>query len=393
MPASRRRVALLIETSRSYGRGLLRGIATYAHLRGDWSLHYVERSLEEAPPAWLRNWTGDGILARLETQEMADAVMELDIPLVDLRCRLKLPGVPALDTDPAATAALAVEHFLQSGFRHLAYCGFPGVDFSDARESAFIRQAQWHGMNADAFHPIRNQILSTHTFRRENPLHSKDPALAKWLLNLAKPVAIFACNDARGRQILQQCHRLNLAVPDQVAVLGVDNDPVVCELSEPALSSIEPATGEIGFRGAEILADLMNGNPPPEKPLLFSPSKVVGRRSSDVVATDDPILGSALRYIRDHACNGIQVQDVLAEVGTSRATLERRFADSMDRTPKDHIMQVRLQHVKRLLMETKLPLVSVARNTGFQTESHMSSVFKRLCATTPGQFRRSQSLS
>ncbi|MBC8405805.1 MAG: helix-turn-helix transcriptional regulator [Planctomycetes bacterium] len=137
----------------------------------------------------------------------------------------------------------------------------------------------------------------------------------------------------------------------------------------------------------------MNGNPPPEKPLLFSPSKVVGRRSSDVVATDDPILGSALRYIRDHACNGIQVQDVLAEVGTSRATLERRFADSMDRTPKDHIMQVRLQHVKRLLMETKLPLVSVARNTGFQTESHMSSVFKRLCATTPGQFRRSQSLS
>ena len=383
-----RKIALLIETSWSYGRGLLRGIGSYARLRGNWIVAHHERGLEEAPPDWLAAWRGDGILARIETDALAEAVVQLGLPTVDLSGLHSLPNVATLITDPDATAEMAIDHLAERGLDHFAFCGYPGVNFSDVRGAAFMEAARRRRRSASEYSPRRRGRSDTHTLTEEAQDGEHDVALPRWLAKLPKPVGVMACNDERGRQVLRACWAAGLDVPEQVAVIGVDNDEVDCELSDPPLSSIEPATHEIGFRSAELLDRMIDGEPAPDDVLPVAPSHIEQRRSTDVIATDDPYVSEALRFIRDRACDGINVEDVLARVMVSRVTLERRFARAIGRTPKEHITHVRLSHVKRLLRETDFTLPTIARHTGFKAYDHMSKVFRKHIGQTPGQYRR-----
>jgi len=383
-----RRIALLIETSRAYGRGLLRGIASYARLRSDWVVTHHERGLEEAPPPWLADWSGDGVIARIETDALAEAIGQLGLPVVDLRGRHRLQGTAALDTDPVAVAEMGFNHLVERGFDHLAFCGYPGLNFSDARGSAFVGAAERQQRTTIEYLPPPQARSDTHVLAREAQGEEDNQLLARWVAELPKPVGVMACNDERGRQVLRACDASGLDVPSQVAVIGVDNDEVVCDLAEPPLSSVEPATHEMGFRGAELLDRMIDGEPAPEDVLLIAPARTEERRSTDVIATDDPHAAAALRFIRNHACDGINVADVLDHLMISRATLERHFMRVAGRTPKEYITYVRITHVKRLLRSTAFALPTIAQHTGFATHTHMATVFHKETGQTPGQYRR-----
>jgi LacI family transcriptional regulator len=215
-----------------------------------------------------------------------------------------------------------------------------------------------------------------------------EDALVRWLRSLPKPIGLMASNDLRAHQILMLCGDNHLAVPDEVAVIGVDNDEVICGLTQPPLSSVEQDPEEVGYQAAGVLDGLMRGGPAPASSFIVGPKGVVARQSTDFVAVGDADVAAALRFIREHACDGISVDAILAQVPVSRRTLERRFAALLDRSPRDEILRVQLRHVKQLLTVTDYPLSKIAEMSGFHYVESMCSLFKSVTGQTPGQYRR-----
>ncbi len=387
-----RRVVLLVESSRAYGRGCLLGIASYMQAHGTWQVLHIERALSENVPAVVGAWNADGLLSRIADQQTMDAVSALQLPTVDLLGYYQPTEGAVLDTDPVACAELAAKHFLNRGFRHFAFCGYTGLTFSDQRVEQFINTLATLGKSVHVYKsPGQLQAgKAVTTTSREAFAETEDNHVAAWLASLPKPIAIFACNDIRGRQVLSACAQANIAVPDEVAVLGVDDDEVICELSQPPLSSIEPDAFRIGFRGAEVLEQLMDGATPQNGTLLIPPRIVITRQSTSTIAVDDPTVASAMRFIRDHACEGIHVEDVVARVQVSRATLERRFRQLLDRSPAEEICQTRMKKVELLLAETNYKLSQIAQMTGFASSTQLVTTFKRHRGQTPGEFRKSK---
>lgn len=384
-PKRRRRVALLVETSRSYGRGLLRGIGSYVRMHQRWSVFHQERSLRDGPPPWLADWKGDGIIARLENRQLVRAVRRLNLPTVDLRGRYALPGIPVLDTDERSVAHLAAEHLLERGFRHFAFCGFNGAVYSERRLKYFADYMAERGLDLNV-HLIGRSSPEVWKQEVQGLIHQE--SLANWLRHLPKPAGVFTCNDVCGQQVLNACRDIGIKVPEEVAVVGVDNDVILCELCDPPLTSVVPDTEKIGFEAAALLESMMDGQQPEFRKRLIHPLGLKTRRSTDVLAITDRVVTVAVRFIREHAADGINVQDSAREAGVSRSTLERRFKKVLGRTPKEELTRVRLERVKRLLRETELPLSEVARMTGFQSPEYLHVVFRRTMDQTPGQYRR-----
>jgi LacI family transcriptional regulator len=382
------RVILLIESSRAYGRGCLQGIAAYVRLRGPWSCIHLERGLAEGVPAWMERLPADGVIARIENAALVKFLQHRRLPTVDLRGRFNIPGFATFDSDHGAIVRLAVDHFLGRGFRHIAFCGFAGLDFSDRRRDALILRLAKHQLV-----PLIYEVTdishgaSTVTLESAGSRHLKE--LATWLKRLPKPVGILACNDNRGRQVLDACAAAGLAVPEQVAVVGVDNDEVLCDLADPPLSSIQPDAVRIGFEGAAALDRMIrSGKPAPRRVRSISPRQLVVRRSSDVLAVDDPVVSAALKIIHREACAGLNVEKLLDQMTISRATLERRFERFLGRSPKDEILRLRLSRVSELLSDSEDTLAQIADATGFCSVAHLSVAFKHATSLSPGEFRR-----
>lgn len=377
----RPRVLLLIETSNAYARGLLRGVQRYAHERGNWSTYLPELRRGEAPPRWLAEWQGDGIIARIENAAIAKAVMQRKLPVVDVSAARELPTIPWVETDDEAIAVMAVEHLLERGFKHFAYCGDARFAWSQLRGQAFAQLASQHGIACHSF-DLQRGLRASASYERE------EKRLMDWIVQLPKPVGLFACYDIFGRQILEICRRLDIAAPEQVAVLGVDNDELLCGLTDPPLSSIEPDTLRTGYLAAELLDRMIQGQTVPAQAHLVKPLRLVTRQSTDILAIDDPEISRAARFIREHACDGIKVEDVLAKVSLSRRVLETRFRKILGRSPHEQIQLLQLRRVEQLLRETDLPLAMVADRAGFIHTEYMSVVVKQKLGVPPSEYRQ-----
>ncbi|MGL6097049.1 MAG: XylR family transcriptional regulator [Fimbriiglobus sp.] len=382
---ARRRVALLVESSRSYGRGLLHGLAEYARITDRWIVTLDDRGLTGRVPDWLRGWRGDGIIARVESEPMARAVRATGVPVVDLRGLIRDPAFPLVETDEPEVVRLAFAHLTERGFRTVAFCGFDGTNYSEARGRLFAAQAARAGIDCHMYHPPT--VRRGPTADVERACLAFEPHLAGWLAGLPKPIGLMACNDIRGQQVLETCRQAGIAVPDEIGVIGVDNDELLCELCFPALSSVVPDTRMIGLEAGALLDDLMAGRPPPGGPIYVPPRDVVARSSTDALADADPVVVTSVRFIREHACDGIGVEDVLARVRCSRSTLERAFDRSVGHSPKAEINRVRVERIKHLLAATAYPLIRVATMTGFEHPEYLSVFFRREVGQTPGQFR------
>jgi LacI family transcriptional regulator len=381
-------VALLIESSRAYGRGLLLGVAKYVRENGCWSIFLQERSLGDDSPRWLRHWDGHGIIARVETRAMAQAIKRLGVPAVDLRCLFPDLGMPWVRPDDVAVARLAAEHLLERGFRHFAFCGFNGADYSDLRRDIFAERISEAGFRCHFFQdPQKLRQATTTTLEYEEQGLKYEGRVARWLQDLPKPVGLMSCNDIRGQQVLTACRAVGLAVPDEIAVIGVDNDDVLCELSDPPLSSVAPNSERVGYKAAALLDQMMAGKKVPTEVITVDPMGVVIRRSTEVLAIQDRHIANAARFIRDHACEGIDVSHVLQAVPLSRSALERRFAASLGRSPKEEILRVRLDRAKQLLAQSDIPVSLVAERIGLAHAEYLNVIFKKKTGLTPGKYR------
>ncbi|MCM2369255.1 AraC family transcriptional regulator [Aporhodopirellula aestuarii] len=377
----RKSVALLIETSNGYSRGLLEGVIAYTKERGHWSVHLTEQERGAPPPSWLQNWGGDGIIARIETDSIGRQLRKFRVPIVDLSAARHVKGVPWADTEDRAISQLAVDHFVERGFRHVAYCGDAGFAWSRKRAVHFCRQAQ----AADC---TVHQFESVGRYDKSYDLAAEKRRIIEWLKELPRPIAIMGCYDFIAQQILDACRQLNISVPAEVAVLGVDNDRLICDLCEPTLSSVIPDTRRTGYEAADLLNRMMSGeHVATEEPLITQPLGVQLRESTDTLAIEDSEIAKALQYIRRHANANIRVGDVLRHLSLSRRALEHRFKKYLGHTPHEEIQRVRINRIKDLLRNTDLSIGQIADRTGFEYVEYMAAAFKRETGQTPTEYR------
>lgn len=378
MPATRH-VALLIEATNAYARGLLHGVAQYEHEHAGWTVYFEPHASDAPPPKWLKNWKGDGILARVENGRIAKAVLAVGVPVVELRRKATLAGIPSIGPDNDGVTRLAIEHLRERGFRHFGFCGLPrGLDPPmDDRADAFRRHLEEAGLRCSLFEAERGG-----TWERE------EQRIARWVRALPKPAGVMTCNDNRGLQVLRACMSVGVAVPDQVAVIGAGNDDCLCSLAHPPLSSIDLGPEAIGYEAAALLDRMMSGRRAPALHIQVPPRGIVTRRSTDVLATEDQAVAAAVRFIRGHAYDDICVADVLGHVSLSRSALEPRLKRVIGRTIHQEIHRVRLERVKVLLSTTDLPTKQIAAQAGFHSVQYLARVFRNATGRTPANYRK-----
>ena len=384
--APQKTVALLVETSRAYGRGICRGVAQFTQRYSHWLIIYQERNLKQSIPDFLRRYRTDGILMRVDQPSLARKIVSLGIPTVDLLGEPDKRGCPVYMTDDFAIAAMAGEHLINNGFIYFAFCGFSGIPFSDRRQDGFadcVRRGGFRVFDYDRRSRHAGEILRA----EENGFLELD-AIAKWLNRLPKPIALFACNDVRALQVAQACHIAGCSVPDEVSILGVDNDEIITELCHPKLSSIQPDTVSTGYKACVCLDRMMNGMKPESSFDWTPPVGVIERDSTNIIATADKLVGQALRAIRDGACDGLTVKSLLDRLRVSRSQLETKFRTILGRTVHDEITRVRLKRVCQLLYSGEDTLADIARKSGYLDISHLSRVFRKNFGVWPGEYRK-----
>lgn len=385
------RVALLVESSRSYGRGVLRGIARYAHVHGPWSLFARECDCYTGIPAWLKTWQGDGIIARIENRRMAQELLRLKIPVVDVLGNPEHGAFPGFDTDAEMVAKLAADFFRKAGFQEIAFCGYRGLPFSDRREAALAACLAKLGRRLLVCSPKLPKLPLPHIQAIEESGLAMEKMTVTWLRQQRRPLALFACNDVRGQQVLDACREHGIKVPEEVAVIGVDNDDVLCSLCEPPLTSIQPDTERLGYEAAALLARLMQGQAVRPGIRQVPPVGIVERGSTDVIPVEDAIVVQALRFIRDQLTRGVAVKDVLEAIGRSRTDLENRFRRHLHTSVRGEILRQRLDRACNLLRQTDLRIEEVAARSGFNTSTHFCRLFQCHHRTTPTQYRQAGS--
>lgn len=378
-----RKVVLLINPSREHTRGILTGIAKYARLHGSWTfyrpLEYREPRFRQKLPSVLKALHPDGILMREPPH--ADEIIKMGVPVLSFPyTREKIPGIANVVTDHAAVGKMAAEHLLARGFRCFAYCGFDDWWWSQKRREGFRKR-------------IEKADFAVHTYRlpraQSKRTWSKEiVAIADWLKQLPKPVGLMASNDDRAELVIEACKMVGLSVPDEVAVVGVDNDRTVCDLSSPPLSSVALNLGKAGYDAAALLDRMMATGSDAARTILIQPVNVVTRLSTDVLAVDDQYVVAALRYIRGHARTNVGVAAVVANCGASRRVLEKRFRSILGHTIHDEISRVRTEMVTAMLTETQMPVSEIARELDFPDVAHLSRYFRKATGLSPLQYRK-----
>ena len=380
-------VALLVESSRAYGRGLLRGISAYAQSHPSWYLYHSERTLQDGAPQWIQACNARGIIARLESDKLINQIQKMGVPTVDLRALRTLQGIPQIYPNQKSVARLAAEHLMDRGFVNFACCFYAGINYGEQRASHFAAHVSGCGYTSRMMQHAKRSPASTTAAIEQHGL-VEQPVLEEWLKTLPKPVGLMAINDFLARQILVGCDRCGILVPEEIAVIGIDNDDIICNLCRPSLTSIQLDTKKMGYEAAALLDRMMAGEAPPDKPLMIEPLAVVERQSTDVTAVSDADVAAALHLIREHACDGIRVSDVCKSLCLSHTTLKRKFARLMNRSPKSEIVRVQINSVKRLLAMTEYQMEEVAQRTGFSYVGHMCTVFRKITGETPSHYRQ-----
>ena len=376
-----KRIALLMERMVGFNYSVLEGVRAYASSRHQWICQFIDPKLENLE--LVRQWEPHGAIAFIAEQKVAAGLEALGVPVVDVACWMPQQFFPRVSVDDREVGAMAARHLLELGLERFAFVGNPKLSFGQMRRDGFQCQLQEEGYRCHLFNaePERYPAIRAWTMGGINA------ELVHWLDALPKPVGLFADNDERALLVCEACQVGGVEVPGEVAILGVDDDPYLTELAFPPLSSIEIPAKRIGLSAAALLDGLMLGHRAPTDPILLPPSGVVQRRSTDVLALPDPVLRTAVKFVRERACSGISVQDVLAQVPVSRRTLEALFRQQLRSSPLQEIQRVRLAEARRLLSMTDLTIESIAAKTGFGSASRLSASFRSQFGVPPSQFR------
>jgi len=370
-------VALFVETSLNYGRGVLRGIARYLREFGPWSIFLEQHEIGAKLPDWIDRWEGDGIITRYDHPQ----ILETKLPKVALFDRTDdWRSLPRILNDNLAIGRMAARHLLERGLESIGYYGVPSESWSDLRWRGVREVVKGVEVESRRYRPGAADL--THDWELQQN------ALAEWISSLPRPLGLIACNDIHGLRALDACRRAQLAVPEQVAVIGADNDGELCDLSDPPLTSIDTNPERIGYEAAALLDCLMMGEAAPSSAKIIPPLGVITRQSTDILGITDRYVARALSIIRRHACSGIDVQSVLRQLPLSRRSLEQRFRRTLGRSPGAEILRVRIEQAKKLLAETDLTIEVISQRTGFRKSAYFSTAFGNQTGSAPSMYRR-----
>lgn len=361
------------------------GILEYARKHARWNLLTSPPTLIGAMEttltvSGLKGWPGDGVLAFINDRKEACDARRLGIPVVSLGGVLRNPSLPRVMVDHYATGRVAAEHLLERGFSRLAYYGIRGPWYARLRREAFVACAAQAGVTCDVFEqkPVTHPGISWQ--RRLKPLDD-------WLQFLKPPIGIMAVHDYRARILLEACLRLGLRVPHDVAIIGVDDDTTVCEHCQPTLTSVSRNAWRHGYEAAALLDRLMAHDTPKQLDVIVPPDGVTARRSTDVIAVDDPHVSVVVHYLHDHFREIEHISDALTQAPISRRLLEKRFAASLGCTPYRYLCRLRVEQAKRLLGSDERPkLHQIARACGFSNTDRMRLIFLRFTGKPPSAF-------
>lgn len=377
------KVVLFLENSRQYGRGLIWGISRYSKLHGPWTFYRHDpfyggyEKIKDL--SWIKKWGAHGIIAR--DFAFLDQLLELKLPVISASAFAEHHNQNLIEiiTDNVKIGQLALDHLVSRGFRHFGYCGFRDMPWSIARQEGFEKI-------------LKQQGFSLHTFNSKSVRLSnwdkEYPRIIKWLRSLPKPVGILCCNDDRGCDLIEVSKEAGLKVPYEVSVIGVDNDSQVCELSNPALSSISLDVEGAGFYAASVLHKLMNGHKVTVKQILAEPLEVVNRQSTDTMAINDDKVVEALQFIKRNDKDLIQVADVIRAVGCSRRGLDGKFLRFLGHSVFSEIRRGRTAKIARMLTETNLSISQIAYQLGYHDADHIARVFRKEKHMTAQAYRK-----
>jgi LacI family transcriptional regulator len=375
-------VLLLIDTAGSFGRGIVEGIGRYALENGPWSIQFEYRALDSMPPAWLKDWKGDGIISRTVNVKQIKMLWETRLPLVELHGYPEI-GLPKVQSDISIGARMVVNHFLNCELRHFAFFSYGDAWWVKLQLAVYRKVLEEHHHTCHCYQPPPSDgsLPVWH--------ESQQPALLKWISSLPRPIGIYAPGDLHAVRLLNACRELNIAVPEEIAILGRGNDAVICETVHPTLSSLDLNSRLFGYEAAGLLDRIMAGESSKDT-IWIPPSHVAIRRSTDIVAIEDADIARAVQFIRQFACMGIDVPRVAEEVQLSRTVLENQFRRYLGRSPKAEIMRVRMEHAKMLLTRTDKTCENVAHKSGFSSLEYFIKAFRREVGMTPQTYRRMQ---
>lgn len=384
VPSRQPRIGVRLDYAMPAGHAELAGIARYAALHGPWLIQTHPRGgFMGLPPG--RPFDGQGMIVHANHADLA-SYHQAPYPVVNLAAIVARTGLPSVLPDNRAIGRLAAEHLLARGLERIGFCGFVGHGYSDQRLAGAEQLARRRGVTVQVY----PQAEHSHPHKGSADFHDLERSnLMAWLEALPKPIGVICANDMRARHVLAACQWTGIAVPEQVAIIGVDGDEVLCETAVPALSSVAIDFEQLGHEAAALLDRLMRGERAPRRPILLPPIGVIARQSSDILAIGDPDLAQALRFIRENAADDeLTVDRVLAEVPLSRRSLERRFRQVLGRTPQAEITRIRVERARRLLARSDLPMPHVAARSGFRSAARLSVVFHRETGQTPTAYRR-----
>jgi LacI family transcriptional regulator len=409
-------VALVLPTEFAYARGVLRGIIAATRERNMYAAGLPDAKRRLGLPwlfrvyrgiyghsskylaTWFKDWNPDGIICQIYDDRLASVYRNTGKPVIELFESRAESEFPRVLPDDVATGEVAARHFLERGFRHFAYFGAPWMLWSREREAGFRGEIE-RTFRARAETTGNIAIQSAFTFASygsvgdstpavlDGPHQRRAAAMIAWLRSLPRPLALFVANDLWGFELLQAAREIGVAVPEDVAILGVDDEELLCEIAHPPLSSIRIGAEQIGRVAVSLLDQLLRKKGKIRDIPRVPPIEVVTRQSTDVLAVDDPDVAAALRHIRQHAVEGLSVKQLLEAVPVNRRTLERRFVSVLGHTPLEEIRHIRLERAK-VLLQTDLPIYDVARRCGFATPEYMATTFLQATGTTPTSYRR-----
>lgn len=376
------KVILLIETTHAYGRGLIRGIALYSRHHGPWSFYreapfYGKQRHSKICISELKKINPDGIILR--EPENIENFLSLKIPIITSPSLIH-SEIPTLLTCAEKIGVFAAEHLLERGFKNFAYCGFGTLPWSLNRHSSFAQRIQKTGCRIESFFCSVKKISS--------PSEKERKRLTDWLKFLPKPAGIMACNDDMGRIILEACKSVQIPVPEQIAVVGVDDDPLTCELTDPPLSSVALHSEKAGYQAAQLLDRLMHGEKMKGQIIHHEPSHVVPRQSTDILAVEDSDVAKALVFIRHHYKKSISVEDVANEVAVSSRNLYKKFMNTLGHSVHKEIQKERIRHICTLLAETDLSINQITLGMEFTGIEHISRYFYKEKGMSLREFRK-----
>lgn len=376
------RIAVLVDTSTTWGRDVIAGVHRYSVERGGWQLFVEPRGVEQRHRWIPEQWSGDGVIARIGYPELAEQLKTLRVPVVNVS-GIELPKVkfPRVASDQKAAAEMAAQHLIERGFQNFAYFSLLGINYVAAHQKAFSRALARSGYSCSVFEALPH-------IGAEPDWNLDIDRIGQWLSSLPKPLAAFVWNTSSARELLYACAAAGLSVPLEVAVLSGSDDDLFCEVAPVPISAVRLPATTIGYRAASALDEMMR-KPQSKAPsdVLISPLGVRVRQSTDTLAVDDPAMASALNFIRNNASRAINVEDVARHTGICRRTLEQKFRTLLGFSPATEIRRVRISRAVELLRLSNMPIGEVAQRAGFRSAEYMSAVFRSHLNASPSSYR------